>query len=158
MNSYNHYIGIDNFRLFAAFLVIAIHTSPLEMFSPVGDFILTRIIARLAVPFFFMASGFFLLGGCNYDSDKLKNFLKKALLIYIVAMLIYLPINIYNGYLGSENLLPTIVKDLLFNGTFYHLWYLPAGMLGGVIAWFSIKHLGVKNAILLSLFLYVIGL
>ncbi len=39
----------------AAFLVIAIHTGPLASYSATGDFILTRIVARLAVPLFFLA-------------------------------------------------------------------------------------------------------
>ena len=61
MNRDKYYSGIDWFRLFAALLVIAVHTSPLSGISETGDFILTRVIARIAVPFFFMTSGFFLL-------------------------------------------------------------------------------------------------
>lgn len=48
-----NYTGIDYFRFIAALLIIAIHTSPLGSFSETGDFMLTRIIARVAVPFFF---------------------------------------------------------------------------------------------------------
>ena len=55
------YTGIDYFRIIAAFLIIAIHTSPFTTYSYTADFILTRIIARVAVPFFFMTSGFFLI-------------------------------------------------------------------------------------------------
>lgn len=44
------YTGIDIFRWAAAFLIVAIHTSPLASFSETGDFILTRVIARVAVP------------------------------------------------------------------------------------------------------------
>lgn len=49
----------DAFKWLAAFLVVAIHTSPLESVWPYGDFLLTRIAARLAVPFFFMLTGYF---------------------------------------------------------------------------------------------------
>lgn len=59
MGKYKNYTGIDFFRLIAAILIITIHTSPLASFSATGDFILTRIVARVAVPFFFMTSGFF---------------------------------------------------------------------------------------------------
>ncbi|HBA96906.1 MAG TPA: hypothetical protein DCZ23_02250, partial [Lachnospiraceae bacterium] len=61
MDKDKYYTGIDNFRLAAALLVIAIHTSLFKSFSETGDFIFTKIIARVAVPFFFMASGFFLV-------------------------------------------------------------------------------------------------
>ena len=56
------YTGIDAFRMVAALLVVAIHTAPLGDVNPTADFILTRVIARVAVPFFFMTSGFFLFG------------------------------------------------------------------------------------------------
>ena len=93
-----NYTGIDYFRFIAALLIIAIHTSPLGSFSETGDFMLTRIIARVAVPFFFMTSGFFLISRYAYNNSKLWMFVKKTALIYGVAMLIYIPINIYNGY------------------------------------------------------------
>ena len=46
------YTGIDIFRVIASLLVIAIHTSPLKDLSQTFDFILTRVTARIAVPFF----------------------------------------------------------------------------------------------------------
>ena len=53
------YKGIEVFRVAAAFLVVAIHTSPLGSYGLTANFILTRVFARVAVPFFFMATGFF---------------------------------------------------------------------------------------------------
>ena len=61
MNRNQKYGGLDWFRIISAILVITIHTSPLLSFAELPDFILTRIIARVAVPFFLMVSGFFLL-------------------------------------------------------------------------------------------------
>ena len=69
--------GIDWLRLAAAILVIAIHTSPLADFSETGDFILTRVLARIAVPFFFITSGYFLLSRYHDSDRKLRHFLKK---------------------------------------------------------------------------------
>ncbi|HBG3891213.1 TPA: hypothetical protein KQC75_003877, partial [Clostridioides difficile] len=45
------YAGLDYFRIIAALLIIAIHTSPLLSYSKMADFVLTSIIARIAVPF-----------------------------------------------------------------------------------------------------------
>lgn len=56
MNKNKYYSGIDWMRLIAAVLVITIHTSPLASYNTTGDFILTRVIARVAVPFFFMTT------------------------------------------------------------------------------------------------------
>ena len=54
--------GIEYFRLAAAILVVAIHCSHHTTYSETADFILTRAVARVAVPFFFMVTGLFVLG------------------------------------------------------------------------------------------------
>ena len=158
MNKNRNYTGIDYFRFVAALLVIAIHTSPLLSYSEVGDFILTRIIARIAVPFFFMTSGFFMISRYIRNTDRLKAFAKNTLQIYGVAIIIYIPINIYNDYFSRGNLLPNIIKDLVFDGTFYHLWYLPAAVLGGTIAWYLVKRTDYTRAMVIAAILYIIGL
>ena len=38
MTEKKSYAGIDYFRLIAALLIVAIHTSPLVSFSQIGDF------------------------------------------------------------------------------------------------------------------------
>ena len=48
---------LDRFRVVCAVLVIAIHTSPLETLSPDADWLFTRVVARIAGPFFFKATG-----------------------------------------------------------------------------------------------------
>lgn len=158
MKKSGNYSGIDCFRLIAALLIVAIHTSPLLSFNETADFVLTRIIARVAVPFFFMTSGFFLISRYSRNDEKLKEFIKKTAMIYGIAILIYLPINIYKGYFSMENLLPNMIKDLIFDGTFYHLWYLPASIIGAVLAWYMVKKLGYKKAFFVSVLLYIIGM
>lgn len=157
MNNKN-YTGIDCFRFISALLVISIHTSPLADFSETGDFILTRIIARIAVPFFMMTSGFFLFSGYQYNNKKLTSFVKKTLLLYLTAILIYIPINIYNGYFSMDNLLPNIIKDIVFDGTLYHLWYLPASVIGALIVWFLVKRFNYSKALIITVILWIIGL
>nr|WP_152800750.1 serine racemase VanT catalytic subunit [Alkalibaculum sporogenes] len=152
------YSGIDYFRIIAAVLIIAIHTSPLANYTYTADFILTRIIARIAVPFFFMTSGFFLFSGYNYNNDKLKNFIKRIALIYGVSVALYIPVNIYNGYFAVDNLLPNIFRDMVFDGTFYHLWYFSAAIIGASITWLLVKNIGIKWTFIVAAFLYFIGL
>lgn len=152
------YTGIDYFRIIAALLIIAIHTSPLGTYSEWGDFILTRVIARIAVPFFFMTSGFFLISRYNFKVDRLGAFVKKTAQIYAVAIALYIPVNQYNGYFKMENLLPNIIKDIVFDGTLYHLWYLPASIIGGALAWYLVRKIGFHRAFAVAAALYLIGL
>lgn len=157
-----NYAGIDFFRLIAAVLIVAIHTSPLASLKDgvggTADFILTRIVARIAVPFFFMTSGFFLITRYHYDDRKLRSFVKKTACIYGAAIVFYIPVNSYNGYFKMENLLPNLIKDIVFDGTLYHLWYLPAAIIGGVTAWYLVTGLDYKRALTAAAMLYLIGL
>ena len=150
--------GIDWLRLAAAILVIAIHTSPLADFSETGDFILTRVLARIAVPFFFITSGYFLLSRYHDSNRKLHHFLKKTGWIYGASILLYLPLNFRNGYFSQSQLLPELLKDLIFDGTMYHLWYLPASMLGMLIAWKLVEKLDFSKGLVMALLLYLVGL
>lgn len=162
MNLQEEFPGIDYFRIIAAFLVVANHTSPLSSVNGTADFILTRIIARVAVPFFFMTSGFFLFRGKATDSEadrvRLFRFLRKTAALYAISTLLYLPVNIYAGTFRTEHLAKELLKDIVFDGTFYHLWYLPAAMIGATIAWLLLKRLGPGHAFGIAFILYLVGL
>ncbi len=59
------YDAIDNFRLVAAVLIVAIHTAPLASFSDTADFLVTYCLGRIGVPFFLMVSGYFRAGSVS---------------------------------------------------------------------------------------------
>ena len=141
---------LDRFRLIAAFMVVCIHTSPLDSLSPLGDFVLTRIFCRVAVPFFLMISGHFLAAG---QWRSLGRFWRKTLLLYGLAILLYLPLNWYTGSPSGWGW----IKALLTDGTFYHLWYFPALLLGVPLARL-LARLGMPAALTLAGVLYLIGL
>ncbi|MCI8589880.1 MAG: serine racemase VanT catalytic subunit [Clostridiales bacterium] len=152
VNPSKNYGALDLARLVAAFLVVAIHTGPLLCFGETVDLILTRIIARIAVPLFFMISGFFVL--C---APSPWHFIRKNLLLYIAAILLYLPIGIYAGHFDPMTIAQAI-QMLLWDGTFYHLWYLPACITGILFVYYLCKHLPLKPVILITFGLYLIGL
>ncbi|NQF15853.1 serine racemase VanT catalytic subunit [Brevibacillus sp. HB1.3] len=162
VGSEKQYGGLDRFRIMAAILVIAIHTSPLLSISEWADFTLTRIIARVAVPFFFMCTGFFFMQKLGTDRNRnafmLKPFLWKVGRLYLLSILLYLPVNVYAGYFTDGFTVFSAVKDLLFNGTLYHLWYFPGIMLGVCISTFLYTRLSIWNTFWVTLLLYGIGL
>ena len=152
------YSGIDCFRLIAALLVVAIHTSPLVSLSETADFILTRVAARVAVPFFFMTSGFFLISHYADGDRRLYAFLKKTVCVYAAAMLLYLPVNLYTGYFRADALLPKLLRDIVFDGTLYHLWYLPAAVAGAFIAWHLVRRFDYRASFIVTAVLYGVAL
>ena len=141
--------ALDRFRLLAAVLVIAVHTSPLTTYTVLGDFCLTRVLGRTAVPFFLMVSGYFL---DQKGWRTVRAFWKKTAVLYGVCILLYLPLNLYAGQLDGD-----FFRRLVTDGTFYHLWYFPGLLLGIPIAW-RLRRLGLRLALPLAGLLYLVGL
>lgn len=134
----------DWFRLAAAVLVIAIHTSPLKGINEAADLFLTGVAARIAVPFFFAVSGCF---AELSTASGLKRLASGITLIYAAATALYLPFGTYNANF----------KSILFDGTFYHLWYFPACVMGAAIV-YALKKLPLPTAFSIAALLYIIGL
>ena len=153
MQKQKNFVWLDRFRLIAALLVIAIHTSPLTSFSGEADFFFTRVLARIAVPFFLMVTGFFFPS----DPDKLRKSLKKLCLLYGAAILLYLPLGFYAGHYRALYFTDAL-RMLLFDGSFYHLWYFPAAITGMIIVFALKRVLKLRRICVISVVLYVIGL
>ena len=139
MNTQKGYYQIDRFRIIAALLVVAIHTSPLLTLGILPDYLFTRVLARIGVPFFLAVTGFFVLtpclGGGNDTIKPVFRFMIKTSVLYGVSILLYLPVNIYAGHWHGVNSLWQVLKVILVDGTMYHLWYLPAVAFGVLFVW-----------------------
>lgn len=147
------YTWIDNFRLVAAFLVVAIHMGPLLSINESMDYYIVYCLGRVGVPFFIAVSGYFMLSGSN-EKRSLQKILKLTGL-YVLATVLYLPISIYAGNVPRN--IGGILKWILFDGTFYHLWYLPAVIIGALLVMGMHKIFSEKITILFCVVLYVIG-
>ena len=151
------YPYIDDMRIIAAIFVVAIHIYPFSQINPTLDFVMTRIIGRLAVPFFFITTSFFLFKNGYPTPDKLKKTLFELFKWYGISIIIYIPLMIYNQYFIQEHLTFELIKDLLVDGTFYHLWYFPAIIIGLVIVLLLVRHLP-SYALIITILFYIIGL
>ena len=153
--------ALDDFRMVAALLVIAIHTSPLESVSAEGDFFLTRVLARMAVPFFLMVTGQFVLGpvmrGEADAHPKVLRFAKKTALLYALTSLAYLPLGIYAGYYENLDVFAAL-RLLVWDGTFYHLWYFPAVLLGMLLVCALLQCFSGRICLGIAAALYGLGL
>lgn len=151
-------ISLDKFRIIAAILIIAIHTYPLISINKELDFVFTHVLCRIGVPFFLMTTGYFVLPKAIQDKKELIKYTIKIMKIYAICIILYLPVDIYAGKLKGIGVVG-ILKDVLLNGTFYHLWYFPALILGIWITYLIIKNIkSVKKSTLVFMVLYVIGL
>lgn len=163
MTARRGYPGIDRFRMAAALLVVCIHTAPLASFSEPWDLAL-KTLARLAVPFFFTATGFFVFAGRAAPGPRpaapapsVRRFCLKTGALYAAAALAYLPVSVYGGKLRGLTI-GAFVRDVVLDGTFYHLWYLPAAILGVLLLDRLLRLPGRWTAGVVSAGLYLIGL
>lgn len=154
-----NYAGIDYFRIAAAVMVIAIHTAPFSGVSKDFDFLLTYCAGRVAVPFFFMTTGYFVLGpwrksGNNAGSKVLRS-IKKTLFLYAASIVLYLPVNFYSG--GLPESAGEFIRMLIFDGTFYHLWYFPAVIIGCFTVMMLLKKFSTGIVFGIAVLFYLIG-
>ena len=136
-------IFVDIFKIALVYLVVCTHFHP---------YFLQSGIFRLAVPAFFMISGFF-----QYSNDeqvknkKAINFVKSSIKYLLIGFLIYMIYDISIAIKDDKKISSVIstfvYKDFLLNFGFYnypittgyHLWYLVSIVVVSIINYFIIK-------------------
>jgi serine/alanine racemase len=151
--------SVDLMKLFAAVLVLIIHTSPLSfnfwLDAGVG------LVTRIAVPFFFVSSSF-LFFRKNPGKEQLIKFIKRNLLIYLCWSVLYFP-KILNAWLKDQRVdiveILEFIKDAFLNGTYGLLWFFPALIFGVALVYLLMKVLkNPKTIFAIALGFLVIGM
>ncbi|CAM4436722.1 serine/alanine racemase [Paenibacillus endophyticus] len=162
MNNKRNEGGLDWLKFVAALFVIANHTGPLLSFDEYADYLFSGILSRVAVPVFFMSSGYFffrkLTGDPAVDQKALMKYVKKIAYLYGISILLYVPLNVYNGYFLEDFTVYSFMKDLVFDGTFYHLWYLPALIVGLCLVYVLYQKLSIRWLAAVGSLLFILGL
>lgn len=132
------YSNIDLLKFFFSFFIIMIHTSLFADVNTTVDYIFVNIITRIAVPFFFLSSGFFFAKSFEYNKQKkvagtktnfkrLRKIEWRIILLYAVWSFIYLfialPVN-YGGW-SIKNIVDYFITSVV-RCSYYHLWYVYA--------------------------------
>lgn len=170
-NNIQHNYCIDLFKLIMAVFVVAIHSqlslSMGAVFGRVLDFIFS-----LAVPYFFIVSGYFLFRKIDLRAlklseckDRISLYLKRIMKMYVIWTLIYLPLTIYGEISYGTNLAKAIVKltrnFILIGENFYswQLWYL-LGLIFAVLIIYILLRLKMcyKYILLLSVSVFAVGI
>lgn len=142
--------GVDICKFLCSIIVIMMHSNPF-IHHPFLDNIF-GIVNKLAVPFFFIASGYFLfIKKFSQDAAEFRNTFYKwikrvsimLLFWYIVYFAMFIPIF---SYPPSQ-----IVEMLLIDGTGGHLWYLIALINAAFIVYLLSKKDKVWVGLVLSL-------
>ncbi|HAQ1155016.1 TPA: acyltransferase family protein, partial [Enterococcus faecium] len=85
-------------------------------------------LSTVAVPTFFIISSFLLCSG-EVTSAKLSKQIYRVLKIYIIWSILYIPLVLKNWVQSDFSWKTDVllyIRDFLFIGSYYHLWFLPA--------------------------------
>ena len=161
-NNIKKYNMIDLMRFVAAILVICIHTRPFEQISWSIDYILVDIIARIAVPFFFITSGFFYYKKIQKSGTN-NNYILRLIKLYLIATVIYLPLTIYKISNSDNSILKEIMiffRSFVFaGGSASQLWYFTALIFDVFVINIMLKkHIDIKKIFAISIVFYFLGL
>lgn len=162
------YAALDVAKWVAAILIVAIHAPPLYSVSNTGNFILMQIIARYAVPFFFITSGFLFFSKLSYESiwcrenrNRLFHYVSHLFILYLIWSAIYLPTRLISVFKSGGSLLwhlKIITRDFLFAGIAPHLWYFTAVIVATCVLFFLLRWFSMNVILAGSAMLYLLGL
>lgn len=162
------YGSLDIAKFISALLVIAIHCAPFIEVNPSWNLFYVQVVARLAVPFFFTASGWLLFRRINpaakgqdpTNRKAFSHYMKRIAKLYLVWSLLYLPLLALSWIQGGfdTNTLVRLLRDFLFNGTYYHLWFFPALLIGVPMVYWMYTTWHKRRMLWCTLILYVIGM
>lgn len=119
--------GIDAGRYLAAAAVILLHAITSTVPRGVAPWSFVELATRFAVPFFFLAGGYFLPPATTPLPRALTRTFTRLVLPYLLWLLFYLAL------LGKLETLADpkrLIAVLATGGDAYHLWFLPALGLG----------------------------
>lgn len=161
------YNGVDLLRFVCSVFIVAIHVPPFgnsPQFS-FANFFVCHYLARIAVPCFFIMSGYFLYRKSfreSFDPAPTGSYLRKMLRLYLIWGIVYFPFKLEiilsspNGILYSAL---SCLRDYIFVGTYGHLWYLNASMVGVLMVSFLLnKKVPVSAILSLGFLLYLAGM
>lgn len=162
-----HYYSVDIVKTVCAVFIIFIHTEPLSSVNGQLNSLLVNCVCRIAVPFFFISSGFFLFSKCgvkNPDMTAVKGYVKRILFLYLIWSAVYFPFTALK-ILYPENgetafsVFAGWLKNMIFSAGYGFLWYLPATVVAAALtAAFLKSGMGINKIIFIALALYCVGL
>lgn len=160
-NIRKEYTTIDIARLFFCVCIVFLHSGAYHLVP--GEWFFQHCLLRLAVPFFFVVSGFFLGKGMIHENGRKAYFYKYEKRLFYP----YLVFSIINTILsGTEMLLRgesmgKVLLKLVRAAIFYPngaLWYIWACMIAAAMLYFVLCKKWLRESIVIAILLYLAAL
>ncbi len=133
------YTAVDAARLIFAACIVAIHTHFSEALSEDAGFWLQQGFFRLAVPFFFVTSGFFLMEKIRSKGDApgvIRTYVMRLIVPFIVCDVLNAVMNVIYNYMTQDTELRYAVIAVVSKGIWYPygaMWYVAALIIGALM-------------------------
>lgn len=154
------FVGLDLYKLFFALCIVAIHTYAIEALPSAVNFWITQSVFRLAVPFFFITSGF-LLGRKMQNRDPgraIFEYIKRLLPLLVCVETANGLLEWFQSYLKSGtslwNWFPLFVKHACFY-PYGAMWYVQACIIGAAMLYPFLKRNKLELALIIGGILHV---
>lgn len=154
------YDTIDIFKFIMAVVIIMLHTAPFSGYSKVLSYGIRNIFSIVAVPFFFISSGFLIKEKSDYSKKYVKKYIFRTIKLYLIWTVIYFPfvfINWMKNGFSYKNIL-VYVRNFLFEGSYYTIWFLPALCTAVLIVYLLHKKFTYSQLFLISIPFYIFAL
>lgn len=157
------YSSIDISKYFFCLCIIALHTHLFSFLPTFHYYLIEKNILRLAVPFFFISSGYFLASKWHkYDGGfhVIQRYCKRLMLPLIVFSIVYISqYAVYSFFFNGKSIMH-IALVLARNIIFYPmgaLWFVQACIVGALLLYPFLKRNRLSLAIACGFILYGIG-
>lgn len=159
------YQGIDAAKLFFALCIVALHADVAACLPGNAGWLLEKAVFRLAVPYFFVASGF-LLGLKTAKTDRLQvgQIIRRYCLRLLLPLIVFSVISDLQRaweLLSEGTSLPDIIRIIGKATLFYPfgaLWYVQASIVGALLLYPFLRWGRLAPAVLTGAALYAFAL
>lgn len=160
------YKSIDLAKFVCAILIVIIHTAPFASYSTALSVGFRNIIGPIAVPFFFVASGFIAFKKIDQKSGKEQTqyvikHLKRILTMYLIWSAIYFVFVVIQWTRATDFSVWYVleyIKDFFFEGSYSTIWFLPALFVATLLVWLLHKKLSYKKIFIIACVVYIFTL
>lgn len=159
--------SIDLLKFVACFFIITIHTDPIPGI-PVASSLLQNDVSRIFLMFFFVVAGYLFFSRLENAAKREKNSVFRAYVmrlfqLYALWTVVYFPSFLLLNRQSLEHFEFTTIwdwlREIVFVGSFYHLWFLTALLVGTFLV-YGLYRLTIPSsvAVAISSALYFVGL
>lgn len=159
----NNYYFVDVLKLFFSLCIIALHTHLFLDKNQTLYWYSSHCIWRIAVPFFFITSGYFFSKKVKNSNDTKKVLLtaiKRLGILFVFWMIINLPLQIHSLLLqnfSSRQVVLELIKEIFFY-PWGALWYILALMVSYILIYPFLKKGKIWLPLIIGFFLYLFAL